>query len=125
MRGEKYIAAVNTFFKPGSPPRARGKDAEVRVALAQLRITPACAGKSAQKCWKTCLNGDHPRVRGEKVDDRHFYDFHAGSPPRARGKVQTAPVHVHVDVDGTEIANATALPMSYALETLRIAEARG
>ena len=40
-------------------------------------------------------------------------------------QMQTAPVHVHVDVDGTEIANATALPMSYALETLRIAEARG
>ena len=40
-------------------------------------------------------------------------------------QMQTAPVHVHVDVDGAEIANATALPMSYALETLRIAEARG
>ena len=40
-------------------------------------------------------------------------------------QMQTAPVHVHVDVDGTEIANATALPMSYALESLRIAEARG
>ena len=40
-------------------------------------------------------------------------------------QMQTAPVHVHVDVDGAEIASATALPMSYALESLRIAEARG
>lgn len=40
-------------------------------------------------------------------------------------QMQAAPVHVHVDVDGAEIANATALPMSYALESLRIAEARG
>ena len=40
-------------------------------------------------------------------------------------QMTSAPIHVHLDVDGTEIANATALPMSYALETLRIAEARG
>lgn len=40
-------------------------------------------------------------------------------------QMQTAPVHVHVDVDGTEIADAIALPMSYSLESLRIAEARG
>ena len=40
-------------------------------------------------------------------------------------QMQTAPVHVHVDLDGKEIANATALPMSYALENLRVAEMRG
>ena len=40
-------------------------------------------------------------------------------------QMTSAPIHVHLDVDGTEIANATALPMSYALESLRIAEARG
>lgn len=40
-------------------------------------------------------------------------------------QMTSAPIHVHLDVDGTEVANATALPMSYALESLRIAEARG
>ncbi len=40
-------------------------------------------------------------------------------------QMTSAPIHVHLDVDGTEIAEAIALPMSYSLESLRIAEARG
>lgn len=40
-------------------------------------------------------------------------------------QMTSAPIHVHLDVDGTEIADAIALPMSYSLESLRIAEARG
>ena len=40
-------------------------------------------------------------------------------------QVSSAPIEVHMDIDGREFASATALPMSYALETLRVAEARG
>lgn len=40
-------------------------------------------------------------------------------------QMTSAPIHVHLDVDGMEIADAIALPMSYSLESLRIAEARG
>lgn len=40
-------------------------------------------------------------------------------------QVNSAPINVHMDIDGREFATATALPMSYALETLRLAEVRG
>ena len=40
-------------------------------------------------------------------------------------QVNSAPINVHMNIDGNEFATATALPMSYALETLRLAEVRG
>ena len=40
-------------------------------------------------------------------------------------QVNSAPINVHLNIDGREFATATALPMSYALETLRLAEVRG
>lgn len=40
-------------------------------------------------------------------------------------QMQSAPINVVLQIDGNEFATATALPMSYALESLRLAEMRG
>ena len=64
----------------------RGKVASVMQWTTQRRITPAYAGKSIDRKFKSDFQRDHPRVCGEK----HLYDkmFKAdqGSPPRMRGK---------------------------------------
>ena len=51
-----------------------------------MRITPACAGKSAGLAPLLPLAGDHPRVCGEKVDEITRFHIVQGSPPRVRGK---------------------------------------
>ena len=91
MRGEKFTTPQRSVFCAGSPPRARGKGPLSAVAPALARITPACAGKST--AWRF-LPGrwtDHPRVRGEKLFCVGCSNEHAGSPPRARGKVCRVP----------------------------------
>ena len=53
----------------------------------QQGITPAWAGKRQRPaiCWT--LQGDHPRVGGEKNISRIVWYSFRGSPPRGRGKV--------------------------------------
>ena len=73
----------------GSPPRVRG---EVRRGPAAVRcdgITPACAGRRC--CGPArCPSGlDHPRVCGEKFLIAFRTSVATGSPPRARGEVQS------------------------------------
>ena len=67
----------------------RGKAANMDLAQASDRITPACAGKRYLVIALVSWNRDHPRVCGEK-----FFFFNAkltiqGSPPRVRGKAAT------------------------------------
>ena len=70
----------------GSPPRVRGKVRAGCRPTCNLRITPACAGKSLAGRYADGVEEDHPRVCGEKCicggDHRH----RVGSPPRVRGK---------------------------------------
>ena len=49
MRGEKDRRGYNQLRKKGSPPHARGKEADCNTALFHLGITPACAGKRTGK----------------------------------------------------------------------------
>ena len=70
----------------GSPPRVRGK-AECRHRNSLCRgITPACAGKSRVCPAFQFVDGDHPRVCGEKICKAAKGRFIRGSPPRVRGK---------------------------------------
>ena len=86
MRGEKLTGTELSISKPGSPPRARGKDLD-RGALGRLAgMTRAWAGKSTEQGGCGNQNGDHPRVRGEKNCRMRVRYESAGSPPRARGK---------------------------------------
>ena len=66
VRGEKFEYLPLIHRLPGSPPRARGKANRHAHANGELRITPACAGKSFTVSSMPSANKDHPRVRREK-----------------------------------------------------------
>ena len=50
--GEKLFLALWRLFRPGSPPRVRGKVLHVRHDQRKDGITPACAGKRA---WPSAI----------------------------------------------------------------------
>ena len=64
----------------------RGKRIEARISSAFLRITPACAGKTAEMSRRSSSRKDHPRVCGENKQWSYFVSAVKGSPPRVRGK---------------------------------------
>ena len=71
----------------GSPPRVRGKGLNWPQITPEVRITPACAGKSVSWRHGDRFRRDHPRVCGEKFQLFVIYNICGGSPPRVRGKV--------------------------------------
>ena len=94
--GEKKDATVDLSVQKGSPPRVRGEDVGVEPKSFALRITPACAGRSA-----TCGQGrfrcsDHPRVCGEKGCRPIDRTSVRGSPPRVRGEARRILPHTVV-----------------------------
>ena len=86
MCGEKSVGVrvVNQFG--GSPPRVRGKVSFLRYSRLEMRITPACAGKSLIRSPSIFSLPDHPRVCGEKSFAAWQDLGHSQSPPRVRGK---------------------------------------
>ena len=71
----------------GSPPPMRGKETPRIIALRNIRITPAHAGKSAGDGATLRDAGDHPRPCGEKSTLLKNKNAYIGSPPPMRGKV--------------------------------------
>ena len=71
------------------PPRVRGKVCRRKLKSVFLRITPACAGKSARRISHDRAREDHPRVCGEKLQSNQLLQEEKGSPPRVRGKAET------------------------------------
>ena len=64
--GEKDLEPGYDLESIGSPPRVRGEDCFVVIPVDYLRITPACAGRSARLLRDVfCYIGSPPRVRGE------------------------------------------------------------
>ena len=102
--GEKMQAVLDMSAREGSPPRVRGKGNKSSFLYLQLRITPACAGKSKHLPCICCLREDHPRVCGEKGFIFSGKGPQTGSPPRVRGKVG----HAHVSVTADRITPACA-----------------
>ena len=90
MCGEKLKFGTNVTKNPGSPPRVRGKEAPGRLCSDGRGITPAYAGKSFPTGCNSSLAQDHPRVCGEKITPLLFLALASGSPPRVRGKEDTA-----------------------------------
>ena len=89
LRGEHHASDGANSIISGSPPPARGAHAHVRQARRGPRITPACAGSTSPSRSATTRARDHPRLRGEhdtadKTARRRF-----GSPPPARGALQS------------------------------------
>ena len=64
----------------------RGKHEIAREIPEKMRITPACAGKTAATCVPFDGAQDHPRVCGENTGVFGDKSISAGSPPRVRGK---------------------------------------
>ena len=87
LRGEKLVAMKTKKALQGSPPPARGKGQYGKDAVAGVRITPACAGKSLIPVAERLSDQDHPRLRGEKAFEYLIEHGLRGSPPPARGKV--------------------------------------
>ena len=71
----------------GSPPRVRGKRESPRADGGQVRITPACAGKTRCSRRPHLRLPDHPRVCGENLTEAEREAGFRGSPPRVRGKL--------------------------------------
>ena len=64
--GEKFATRFESMFRPGSPPRMRGKVGPLHRRRLHPRITPAYAGKRLHGSCHAELTRDHPRVCGEK-----------------------------------------------------------
>ena len=86
--GEKSDVLQLLLLYAGSPPRMRGKGADLASVTAATRITPAYAGKSRRFSTLLRCPRDHPRVCGEKSGTHYHYDIDLGSPPRMRGKAE-------------------------------------
>ena len=86
MGGEKYALAAARRCSRGSPPRGRGKDSFIVHCHACVGITPAWAGKSEIQQVYAILNGDHPRVGGEKMVLSPLISPLAWDHPRRAGK---------------------------------------
>ena len=84
--GENYKNDGEYLTDGGSPPRVRGKLCSSSSFAPFLRITPACAGKTAFATLNNMLAADHPRVCGENFTLLSIYGIMYGSPPRVRGK---------------------------------------
>ena len=88
--GEKARTLIVQNEPQGSPPRMRGKAlTDPCIALCH-GITPACAGKRPLPSFPVLSLWDHPRVCGEKYLLSRTSMCTKGSPPRVRGKGETA-----------------------------------
>ena len=70
----------------GSPPRVRGKHAQDPRDGVLLRLTPACAGKTASPGPTPPQSSAHPRACGENPHAGDREREGPGSSPRIRGK---------------------------------------
>ena len=84
--GEKPILEQSVAIDEGSPPPMRGKAMLYIDQPATFRITPAYAGKSADRQVVIVRQWDHPRLCGEKPALAGATRCISGSPPPMRGK---------------------------------------
>ena len=85
MRGEHRCIIELTPRHIGSSPHARGAPAKKCLAVAAIRIIPACAGSTFDTGLDLANRGDHPRMRGEHLLMSSRGSLLMGSSPHARG----------------------------------------
>ena len=88
MRGEHPCRPPLPGGHPGSPPHARGALHIGGRTFGSNRITPACAGSTANTRQRIPGSPDHPRMRGEHGDRDAGSGSAYGSPPHARGALR-------------------------------------
>ena len=86
MRGEDIELGDGLNDGGGSPPHARGRLPVGLKRRVEIRITPACAGKTELSGPKLMAKADHPRMRGEDYFPNAGWLAVRGSPPHARGR---------------------------------------
>ena len=86
MRGEDTDGWSILASCTGSPPHARGRLRDMARDSFLVRITPACAGKTAWLAATSFHVEDHPRMRGEDDKEGLLDVARDGSPPHARGR---------------------------------------
>ena len=102
--GENLGCTIHASLDAGSPPRVRGKPAELYNYCKKHRITPARAGKTPFPILACFTRGDHPRACGENLRAPVLKYPSRGSPPRVRGK----PLVVGVMIPCSRITPARA-----------------
>ncbi len=85
MRGEHRQKGEWQAFVRGPSPRARGALFQDHVQRPDVGTIPACAGSTSAPSPSTGTPGDHPRVRGEHLDEARPPPGRVGPSPRARG----------------------------------------
>ena len=85
--GENRTCRRVRRFRPGSPPRMRGKQPVFGINVHAVRITPAHAGKTGVRNGLCTGRQDHPRACGENRALSVVNSDIFGSPPRMRGKL--------------------------------------
>ena len=86
MRGEDGASRTRRPSLVGSPPHARGRRAHLTGGGENGGITPACAGKTSTPSFRRSNPADHPRMRGEDLEQSSGTVDDVGSPPHARGR---------------------------------------
>ena len=84
--GEKHKPDLFRTDRKGSPPPMRGKVYIASRTVRPWRITPAYAGKRPHGGFFCKSLEDHPRLCGEKQNDKNAKANTTGSPPPMRGK---------------------------------------
>ena len=101
--GERNDAIVANDEASGSSPRVRGTLRPLRTVFRQRRFIPACAGNACPGRGGTRPPSVHPRVCGERYQNRgprprrqRFIPACAGNADTTRRLTPTAPVHPRV-----------------------------
>ena len=85
MRGKHLMAEVLRPGEEGSSPHARGTLGCRRAKRGNMGIIPACAGNTVRDPVRQGSVRDHPRMRGEHLNDSLTPSNEVGSSPHARG----------------------------------------
>ena len=85
-RGENSSSSLDSRREAGSSPLRRGKLVFTALALVDVGLIPAHAGKTECKHGEPVSDRAHPRSRGENLITSGNYDGNLGSSPLTRGK---------------------------------------
>ena len=92
VRGDRGDANGSPRLVEGSPPRAWGQATRRSTSGRSRWITPTCVGTGPSARRRGRRPSDHPHVRGDRTHAVHHNAYAQGSPPRAWGQVERAPV---------------------------------
>ena len=88
LRGNNGAAFCIQSRQTGSPPLAREQLKDMPTGKKPKRITPACAGTTNTVMNTSRGIEDHPRLRGNNLNDQLQDPDSTGSPPLAREQLK-------------------------------------